>query len=389
MFHIASPKDIKECKTADVYFKRAIDILHARKIKRYAKAEVYLKGFPHNWDWGILAGIEEVIELFKDVPITVYSMPEGTLFRSYEPVLVIEGYYDAFAMYETAMLGFLCQASGIATKTARCKRKIGLNKSLFSFGARRMHPAISPMIERSAFIGGCDGVSSIKSGDILEIDPMGTMPHALILIIGDTVEAVKAFNEIIEKKVKRVALIDTFNDEKFEAIRVAEHFGNKLFAIRMDTPASRKGNFYEILREVRWELDIRGFNHIKIIVSGGIDEDEIEKINDVVDAYGIGTAISNAPVIDFSFDIVEIEGVPVAKRGKMSGAKKVYRCTSCPKRTVLPFNSPAPRCEGCNKEMELLICTMIENGKLTSPIPSPHDIKRYVIKQISHIAKET
>mgnify|MGYP003694751595 CR=1 FL=1 len=47
------------------------------------------------------------------------------MFAPYEPVVVVEGNYLDWAEYETALLGFLCQASGIATKAARCKRRGG------------------------------------------------------------------------------------------------------------------------------------------------------------------------------------------------------------------------------------------------------------------------
>ena len=188
-----------------------------------------------------------------------------------------------------------------------------------------MHPALAPMIERNAFIGGCDGVAVTKSAELIDADPMGTIPHSLVLMFGDTVEALRAFHEVVDPKVRRVALIDTLQDEKFEAIRVAEALGKDLYAVRLDTPSSRRGDFYRILEEVRWELDLRGFEHVKILASGGIDEYEILQLNPLVDGYGVGTSIANAPVLNFALDIMEIEGKPMAKRGKWSGAKEVWR----------------------------------------------------------------
>src|SRR2546421_432077 len=184
---------------------------------------------------------------------------------------------------------------------------------------------LAGMIERNAFVGGCDGVAVTKSAELIEADPMGTIPHSLVLMIGDTVEALRAFDEVIDQKVRRVALIDTLQDEKFEAIRVAEALGDDLYAVRLDTPSSRRGDFYRILEEVRWELDLRGFRHVKIIASGGIDEYEILNLNPLVDSYGVGTSIANAPVLNLGLDIMEIEGRPMAKRGKWSGAKDVLR----------------------------------------------------------------
>src|SRR5512134_497449 len=318
-FHTASDAEIKSGEVYDVYFERTVEILKARGDRKRVKAEIYLKSLPDEWEWGILAGIEEAARLFEGVPVDILAMDEGTVFAPYQPVLTLEGVYVEWAQYETALLGLLCQASGIATKAARCKKAAG-ERQVISFGARRMHPALAPRIERNAFIGGCDGVAVTKAAELIEADPMGTIPHALVLMIGDTVEALKAFHEVIEPKVRRVALIDTLQDEKFEAIRVAEALGKDLFAVRLDTPSSRRGDFFRILEEVRWELNLRGFEHVKLIASGGVDEHEILRLNPIVDAYGVGTSIANAPVLSFALDIMEIEGRPMAKRGKRSGA---------------------------------------------------------------------
>jgi nicotinate phosphoribosyltransferase len=259
VFHTVDPDDIKKGRLTDIYFKRTEEILKSTKKNPVVKAEIFLKGFPCGYNWGILAGIEETIRLLSATDrVSVRCMPEGTVFRDSQPVMVIEGRYLDFGIYETAVLGLLCQASGIATKAARCKLAAG-NKLIYSFGARRMHPAIAPMVERSAFIGGVDGVSTTLGAELVDQEPVGTIPHALILIMGDTREATEAFDRIIDPKIRRISLIDTFNDEKFEALRVAEGLGKTLFGLRLDTPASRRGNFKKILEEVRWELDIRGF----------------------------------------------------------------------------------------------------------------------------------
>ncbi|GAH34014.1 unnamed protein product, partial [marine sediment metagenome] len=140
--------------------------------------------FPEGYRWGILAGIEETIKLLSDIDkISIRCMPEGMVFKDFQPVMVIEGKYLDFGIYETAILGFLCQASGIATKAARCKLAAG-DKLIYSFGARRMHPAITPMVERSAFIGGADGVSTTLGAELIRQEPVGTIPHSLILIMG-------------------------------------------------------------------------------------------------------------------------------------------------------------------------------------------------------------
>jgi len=111
MFHIADGNDIKEGRLTDIYFERTKKILKTIGKNPVVKAEVFLKGFPDNYQWGILAGIEETIKLLSNVnKISIRCMPEGTVFKDFQPLMVIEGKYLDFGIYETAILGFLCQA---------------------------------------------------------------------------------------------------------------------------------------------------------------------------------------------------------------------------------------------------------------------------------------
>src|SRR5262245_45191600 len=128
-FHLATDQEIKSGEVADVYFNRPVQILRARGNRARVKAEVYLKSLPGDWGWGILAGIEEAARLLEGLPVDVTAMDEGTVFGAYQPVLTVEGVYVDWAEYETALLGLLCQASGIATKAARCKKAAGEHTS--------------------------------------------------------------------------------------------------------------------------------------------------------------------------------------------------------------------------------------------------------------------
>jgi len=383
-------EDIKSGRVTDIYFDRTIKILKAKGIDKWVKAEFIAKSLPDDGEWGVFAGLEECTRLFEGMKINVRSMPEGAIFKTYHPVLEIEGMYTDFGIYETAILGLLCQASGIATKAARCK-KFAEDRGVISFGARRMHPSIAPMIERSAYIGGCDGVAVLMSGELIGSDPVGTMPHSLIILMGNSVEATKAFHEVIEPQVKRVALVDTFGDEKFETIAVAEALGEKLYGVRLDTPASRRGNFLRILQEVRWELDLRGYQHVKLFVSGGLDEHKIIELNPYVDAYGVGTAISSAKVIDFAMDIIEVDGKPLAKRGKMSGSKRVLRCNGCYNSMMIPlkensgFKSQISNCE-CGGDFRDILQSHVEEGKIVADRPAAKEIRDYVLNQLRHFS---
>jgi nicotinate phosphoribosyltransferase len=248
-----------------------------------------------------------------------------------------------------------------------------------------MHPVLAPMIERNAFIGGCDGVAVTRSAELIDADPMGTIPHSLVLMVGDTVEALKAFHEVIEPKVRRVALIDTLLDEKFEALRVAEALGKDLYAVRLDTPSSRRGDLYRILEEVRWELNLRGFDHVKLVASGGVDEYEILRLNPVADAYGVGTSIANAPVLNFALDIMEIEGKPAAKRGKWSGAKQVLRKRGTLETVVLPAAAPAP----AGGPWDSVLKPLVQQGRVVRDLPPPRTIRDFVLDQLRGVPLET
>ncbi len=393
LFHYASDEEIKRGETTDIYFKRTKQIIEAKGLaKTPVIAEVTPGVLPYGWPWGILCGIEEEARLFEGIPVDVYCMPEGSLFYHEgsqgirEPVMRIEGSYGEFCLYETPLLGLVCQASGVATRAARVK-KVARDKTLISFGIRRMHPALSPMIDRASYIGGFDAVSSLSGAKILGIEPVGTMPHALMIIFEDQVKAWQAFDEIMSPDVPRVALVDTYSDEKMEAIMAADALREKLQAVRLDTPGSRRGDFAELIREVRWELDIRGFHQVKIFVSGGLNEENIgELIEAGAEAFGVGTSVANAPTIDFAMDIVEINGKLCAKRGKMGGRKQVWRCQKCLSDTVTISGQQRPKCPKCGGKTEKMLKPLIRDGKLAVTLPRPKEIRKLVLEQLSKLS---
>ena len=386
---IADFATIKSGKTTDIYFERTTQVLQAKSLdKTHVVAEITTGTLPRGWKWGVWSGVEEVAKLLEGLPIDVYCLPEGTIFKPKDesgyrsPVMFIEGPYGTFAEMETPLLGLICQSSGIATASARIK-KIAWDKLCLSFGIRRMHPAISPVIDRAAYIGGMDGGSCVESAVRLGLTPMGTMPHALIIVFGDQSKAWQAFDEVLPVEVPRIALIDTYSDEKAEAILAAMTLGDHLWGVRLDTPGSRRGNFTEIIKEVRWELDIRGFKHTKIFISGGIDEKEAARLNiPEVDGFGIGTSISNSPVVDFALDIIEMEGVPVAKRGKLGGKKEVWRCKTCITERITLWDAPAPECPACRRKMERTLIPLIKQGVITAELPDAHILRQRVLDQL-------
>ena len=394
-FYVASDEEIRMGETTDIYFARTEKILKEKGLEHVrAVAEVTTLKLPINWPWGTLCGVEEEAYLFEGRDIDVYAMPEGTIFRPLDyngvpvPVMRIEGEYGNFAVLETALLGLVCQASGIATAASRVRKAAG-NRLALSFGVRRMHPSTAPMISRAAYIGGLDGDSCVLSAKRTGVKATGTMPHSLIIIFGDQVKAWKAFDELMPKDVPRIVLTDTYLDEKVESLMAAEALGKKLWGVRLDTPGSRKGSFEDIVREVRWELDLKGFKDVKIFVSGGLDEKSVESLSEAgADGFGVGTWVSNAPTIDFAMDIVEVESRPSAKRGKFGGKKNVWRCPGCLIDVVLPFDAPRPICPKCGSKTEPVLKPLIMNGRLAARLPKAVEIRSYVLKQLEKVTME-
>jgi len=372
----------------DIYFVRTKKILEAKRLRKKIRMEYHVVKLPRGFEWAVFAGLEEVLYILRDKPVTVYAMPEGTLFKAGEPLMIIEGYLDDIVLYETAILGILRHYTSIATKAARIKKLAG-DKTVLFFGLRALHPAIAPAVDRAAYIGGVDAVSGYASEKYLGLKPQGTMPHALIIAFGNQAEAWKAFDEVVEPEVPRIMLVDTFYDERVEALMAAQLLGERLHGVRLDTPSSRRGSMKQIVEEVRWTLDIHGYKHVKIVVSGGIDEKEVVELRNLVDAFGVGTSIAMPQPIDISADIVEVyednTWKPITKRGKLPGAKQVYRKRPGLNDIITLLDKPGV----VPSDYTPLLRRYIEDGKILVEPPSLEEIRKYVLEQLAELPELT
>jgi nicotinate phosphoribosyltransferase len=277
---------------------------------------------------GVLCGMDEVKNLLAHVferadpaEATVEALDDGDSIEAKEIVLRITGRYRAFGLYETALLGMLAQSTGWATAARECV-EAAAPLPVISFGARHVHPDITDVLDYAAIVGGCVGASTPAGARLAGLSPTGTMPHSLVLIFGDTVAAAEAFDRDLEADVPRIVLVDTFKDEAEETLRVANALGERLYGIRLDTPSERGRVTPDLVLEVRARLDQAGFGHVKIVVSGGLTPERMSVFRDAgapVDSYAVGSYISGATPIDFTGDIKEIDGRPIAKRGRIPG----------------------------------------------------------------------
>ncbi|MDR1193741.1 MAG: nicotinate phosphoribosyltransferase [Peptococcaceae bacterium] len=318
ILHSATHEEILSGATTDVYFVKTHEILTKKGLaETVVTAEVFAR------EEGVLAGMTETVALLSaGIPsagLRLWALPEGSRFAAKEVLLRIEGRYTDFGLYETALLGCLSSASGWATAAARVREAAG-DTPVTCFGARHVHPAVAPVMERAAVIGGATGASCLLGAKLAGKNPSGTVPHAIFLIMGDSVRVAKAYNELMPAGEVRTVLVDTFKDECEEALRVAEALGENLNYIRLDTPGERGGVTPALVREVKFRLAAAGYGHVKVIVSGGLNLERIRALREAgADAFGVGSYISAAPPVDMTMDIKELAGAPIAKRGRLPG----------------------------------------------------------------------
>src|SRR5512147_2192514 len=105
-----------------------------------------------------------------------------------------------------------------------------------------------------------------------------------------------------------VTLVDFDNDCVGASLACAEALGERLYGVRLDTSETmvdksvipQMGSFKptgvtpQLVWNVRRSLDAEGFQHVKIVVSGGFDVEKIhhfERLGVPVDAYGVGSSL--------------------------------------------------------------------------------------------------
>ena len=305
-------------ETADVYFLRTREAMQAAGVNPVAVMEV----FPARD--GVLCGMREVLALLGEVLPSEgesWALGEGDRISAKEVVLRIKARYLSYGIYETAILGILASETGWATAARECADAAG-SLPVVSFGARHVHTNAAPNMDYAATVGGCVNCSTPLGAILAGTEPSGTMPHAMVLCFGDTVKAALAFDKHLAPHISRTVLVDTFLDEAEESVRVARALGENLQAVRLDTPHELGGVTPELVQRVRARLDGEGFSSVRIFVSGGITPERIREFIEAgapVDGFGVGSYISSAKPNDFTADLREIDGRPIAKRGRTPG----------------------------------------------------------------------
>ncbi|HLZ97913.1 MAG TPA: nicotinate phosphoribosyltransferase [Steroidobacteraceae bacterium] len=266
---------------------------------------------------------------------SVHAMPEGTPFFAGEPILRITAPILEAQLLESRLLNIIHFQTLIASKAARCV-VASRGRRLIDFGMRRAHEANAGLFAaRAAYLAGFEATATVEAGRRFGIPLSGTLAHSFIEA-HDTEE--QAFRNFVGTRTGATTLlIDTYDTQR--AARLVAALANELRSggstraiqsVRIDS-----GDLAAEARSVRSILDEHGCGDVKIVLSGGIDEHQIDALLSTgvpADVFGIGTSLdvsSDAPSLDMVYKLAEYAGKPRRKcsAGKATwpGAKQVFR----------------------------------------------------------------
>jgi nicotinate phosphoribosyltransferase len=278
---------------------------------------------------------EESVDAFRDLRFTgtVRAVPEGRVVFPNEPLLEVTAPLPEAQLAETYLLNQVTYQTAVATKAARC-RMAAPEASLVDFSMRRVHGGEASLgVARATAIAGFTATSNVEAARRLGLEATGTMAHSYVEAFPTEVAAFRAFTEDFAEGV--VLLVDTYDTSRGvdKAIEVADEMarrGGALAGIRLDS-----GDLAALAKDARRALDDAGLPDVRILASGGLDEDAIAELTAAgapIDAYGVGTKIGvaeDAPALDTVYKLVEYGGQPVCKlsraKATLPGPKQVWR----------------------------------------------------------------
>jgi len=238
----------------DKYFLRAKKILVEEGINPWVRGQVFIRNGP-----GKAYGIDEAIAIIDKYSKLnehggkIYALEEGADYSASETLMLIEGPIQDIIDLETMYLGVISAETtkkneGYNIDLEDVTRKMAAvveaakGRPVSYFGARHWRYDEDAAIAGAAFKGGAKSTSTDMGAAVIGEKGMGTIPHVLENVMAwkygkdDAVlEALLAFDNVIEKDVPRIPLIDYNNREMDDTLRAAETLGDRLYGIRIDT----------------------------------------------------------------------------------------------------------------------------------------------------------
>nr|WP_139347903.1 nicotinate phosphoribosyltransferase [Nocardia donostiensis] len=324
--------------------------------QRRCTFELFARRLPHGRRYGVVAGTGRLLEAlagfrFGDAELAVAETfldrntlewlrgfrftgdidgyPEGELYFPGSPILSVRGTFGECVLLETLALSILNHDTAVASAAARMVSAAD-GRRMIEMGSRRTHELAAPASARAAYLAGFDATSNLEAVRRFHVPGAGTSAHAFTLLHSgaDGAHEAAAFRSQIEALgIGTTLLVDTFDITRGVATAI-EVAGPELGGVRIDS-----GDLGVLARQVRSQLDELGATNTRIVVSGDLDEYAIAALRaEPVDAYGVGTSLvtgSGAPTAGMVYKLVEVDGVPVAKRSShkesRGGTKRAVR----------------------------------------------------------------
>ena len=378
---------------------------------RQVTCEVFGRRLPNERRYGVVAGTERVLRAVEDFRFSANQIAEmdflddktkeylrhyrfsgqidgyreGELYFPNSPILTVRGTFGECLILETVILSILNADSAVASAASRMVTAAD-GRPIIEMGSRRTHEYAAVTSARAAYLAGFEATSNLEAGYRYGIPVSGTAAHSWTLAHtnpdGTPNEEAAFRSQIDTLGVETTLLVDTYDITKGveTAVKVG---GPQLGGVRIDS-----GDLGAVTRRVRKQLDDLGNHNTNIVVSSDLDEFAIAGLRgDPVDVYGVGTSVatgSGAPTAGMVYKVVEVDGIPVAKRStskqSVGGAKRAlrtYRSSGVAvEEIVYPFEAPAPD-TGQLDTREMTI-PLMRDGHIVDGLPDLHASREYL-----------
>ena len=378
---------------------------------RQVTCEVFGRRLPNERRYGVVAGTERVLRAVEDFRFSANQLAEmdflddktkeylrhyrfsgqidgyreGELYFPNSPVLTVRGTFGECLVLETVILSIMNADSAVASAASRMVTAAD-GRPIIEMGSRRTHEYAAVTAARAAYLAGFEATSNLEAGYRYGIPVSGTAAHSWTLAHtnpdGTPNEEAAFRSQIDTLGIETTLLVDTYDITKGveTAVKVG---GPQLGGVRIDS-----GDLGAVTRRVRKQLDDLGNHNTNIVVSSDLDEFAIAGLRgDPVDVYGVGTSVvtgSGAPTAGMVYKVVEVDGIPVAKRStskqSVGGAKRAlrtYRSSGVAvEEIVYPFEAPAPD-TGQLDTREMTI-PLMRDGHIVDGLPDLHASREYL-----------
>ncbi len=264
---------------------------------------------------GILCGVQDVIKRLRDLGghgFQVWTLDDGAMLAPDQVAMRVRGHFLEYSAAVNGIVGLLATQSGWATAARAIVEKADPLPVMLT-APNLILPDALAYLEYAAQVG------RIEIGSLLA---RGLLARAYLVLRGDALRALRAWDETLAPDIPRLALVGTFHESVDEAVRIALGLGEHLTGVVVQAEAAEDDNLPDMLKAMRQQLDLAGFPRVKIFVNGEVTPERITfwKTNAApLDGFFVGDSIAAAPPLPFRAELKESDGKPLARRGLTPG----------------------------------------------------------------------